>query len=84
MSPEAAHGGLIGLIENGDSITISVKNRLLTLNVPDDVIEQRRQEMLSREKPLTPRSRDRQVSKALRSYAKMATSADKGAVRLVD
>ena len=84
MSPEAAHGGLIGLIENGDSITISVKNRLLTLNVPDDVIEQRRQEMLSREKPWTPRSRDRQVSKALRAYAKMATSADKGAVRLVD
>ena len=84
MSPEAAHGGLIGLIENGDSITISVKNRLLTLNVPDDVIEQPRQEMLSREKPWTPRSRDRQVSKALRAYAKMATSADKGAVRLVD
>ena len=48
------------------------------------VIEQRRQEMLSREKPWTPRSRDRQVSKALRAYAKMATSADKGAVRLVD
>ena len=84
MSPEAAHGGLIGLIENGDSITISVKNRVLTLNVPDDVIEQRRQEMLSREKPWTPRNRDRQVSKALRAYAKMATSADKGAVRLVD
>ena len=84
MSPEAAHGGLIGLIENGDSITISVKNRMLTLNVPDDVIERRRQEMLSREKPWTPHSRDRQVSKALRAYAKMATSADKGAVRLVD
>ena len=40
--------------------------------------------MLSREKPWTPHSRDRQGSKALRAYAKMATSADKGAVRLVD
>lgn len=83
ISPEAAHHGLIGLIQNGDSITISVANRELTLNLSDEEIEARRQEMESREHPWTP-NRDRVVSKALRAYAKMATSADKGAVRQVD
>lgn len=84
ISPEAAHGGLIGLIENGDSITINVHERVLNLNVDDAEIERRRQAQESREKPWTPVSRDRKVSKALRAYAKMATSADKGAVRQVD
>lgn len=83
ISPEAAHGGLIGLVENGDTIAISVANRSLTLDVPDDVLEQRRQAMEASEHPWTP-NRTRQVSKALRAYAKMATSADKGAVRQVD
>ncbi|MBP3089051.1 dihydroxy-acid dehydratase [Corynebacterium sp. sy017] len=84
ISPEAAHGGLIGLIEDGDEISISVAQRTLTLNVDEDIIEQRHQEMLSRPKPWTPLTRNRQVSKALRAYASMATSADKGAVRQVD
>ena len=50
----------------------------------DEEIERRRQEMESRDKPWTPLHRDRHVSTALRAYAKMATSADKGAVRQVD
>lgn len=84
ISPEAAAGGLIGLIENGDPIRISVKDRSLTLEVDDAEIERRRQEMNNREKPWHPTERKRTVTKALRAYAKMATSADKGAVRQVD
>lgn len=84
ISPEAAAGGLIGLIENGDTIRLSVKDRSLTLQLDDEEIERRRQEMESREKPWHPTERKRTVTKALRAYAKMATSADKGAVRQVD
>ncbi len=83
MSPEAAHGGLIGLVEDGDVITIDVHKRLLTLDVPEEVIERRRAAMEAREEPWTPVDRKRTVSKALRAYAAMATSADKGAVRHV-
>ena len=83
ISPEAAHGGLIGLVENGDTISISVSNRSLTLDVDEDVLRQRREAMEASEHPWTP-NRVREVSKALRAYAKMATSADKGAVRQVD
>lgn len=84
ISPEAAAGGLIGLIKNGDPIRISVKERSLTLELDDAEIERRRQEMENREKPWHPTERKRTVTKALRAYAKMATSADKGAVRQVD
>ncbi|WKD59418.1 dihydroxy-acid dehydratase [Corynebacterium caspium] len=84
ISPEAAHKGLIGLVENGDQITINVFERSLQLEVDDAEIARRRQIMESREKPWTPLNRDRKVSKALRAYAAMATSADKGAVRQVD
>lgn len=83
ISPEAAHGGLIGLIENGDPITIDVHTRRLSLDVPEEEIARRKQAMEASENPWTPR-RERHVSKALRAYAKMATSADKGAVRQVD
>lgn len=84
ISPEAAAGGLIGLIENGDTIRISVKDRSLTLEVADEEIARRRQEMENRAQPWQPTERKRTVTKALRAYAKMATSADKGAVRQVD
>ncbi|MHA2788775.1 dihydroxy-acid dehydratase [Corynebacterium sp. S7] len=83
ISPEAAHKGLIGLIENGDTISISVHDRQLTLDVPEEELERRREAMEASEHPWTP-NRERTVSKALRAYAKMATSADKGAVRQVD
>ncbi|MCK7637869.1 dihydroxy-acid dehydratase [Corynebacterium sp. P7202] len=84
VSPEAAHGGLIGLIRDGDTVTIDIHNRLLQLEVDDSEIERRRGEMESSERPWQPVNRQRTVSKALRAYAKMATSADKGAVRQVD
>lgn len=83
ISPEAAHGGSIALIENGDIISISVANREIRLDVDDEVLAERRAAMEASERPWTP-NRTREVSKALRAYAKMATSADKGAVRQVD
>ncbi|GAB3076142.1 dihydroxy-acid dehydratase [Corynebacterium aquatimens] len=82
ISPEAAHGGLIGLVRNGDTITISVNDRKLTLDVDDDELDRRREEMENSDTPWTP-NRNRYVTKALRAYASMATSADKGAVREV-
>jgi dihydroxy-acid dehydratase len=84
ISPEAAHGGLIGLIENGDTISIDVEGRKLSLDVDEDELERRRTAMEASERPWTAVGRKRNVSKALRAYAKMATSADKGAVRQVD
>ncbi|WP_293770816.1 dihydroxy-acid dehydratase [uncultured Corynebacterium sp.] len=84
ISPEAAHGGLIGLIENGDTITIDIHARKLTLDVPQEVLDERLAAQEAREKPWTPVNRDRKVTKALRAYANMATSADRGAVRVVD
>ena len=83
ISPEAAAGGLIGLIENGDTISISVSNRELKLYVDQAELDKRRKTIEASDTPWTP-NRVREVSKALRAYAKMATSADKGAVRQVD
>ena len=84
ISPEAAHGGLIGLIENGDTIHIDVRARRLELAVADDELARRRAAQLEREHPFTPVDRNRPVTKALRAYAALATSADRGAVRVVD
>ncbi|QNQ90098.1 dihydroxy-acid dehydratase [Corynebacterium poyangense] len=84
ISPEAAHGGAIGLVENGDLITIDVHQRLLHLNISDEELKQRREKMLTRDNPWTPVDRQRTVTTALRAYAALATSADKGAVRKVD
>ena len=84
VSPEAAHGGVIGLIENGDIVSIDVHNRKLEVQVSDEELQRRRDVMNASEKPWQPVNRNRVVTKALRAYAKMATSADKGAVRQVD
>lgn len=81
ISPEAAHGGLIGLIEDGDEVSIDVHARTLHLNVDEDELERRRLAQEARDKPWTPVDRPRKVSRALRAYAAMATSADRGAVR---
>ncbi|MFJ4650469.1 dihydroxy-acid dehydratase [Nocardia sp. NPDC088792] len=83
MSPEAAAGGAIGLIENGDRIKIDVHTRALELLVPDEVLAERRAKMEASERPWQPVQRDRPVTTALRAYAALATSADKGAVRRV-
>ncbi|MBI6549520.1 dihydroxy-acid dehydratase [Xenorhabdus lircayensis] len=82
VSPEAANGGLIGLIHDGDIIDIDIPNRKIQLDVAETELAERTQAELSRgDKAWTPKSRDRQVSFALRAYALLATSADKGAVR---
>jgi dihydroxy-acid dehydratase len=82
-SPEAAEGGLIGLVEDGDIIEIDIPARTLNLAVPDDVLAARRAAMEAKGgaawQPAEPRQR--QVSTALRAYASMATSAARGAVR---
>lgn len=84
VSPEAAAGGVIGLIEDGDPILIDVKTRALKVLVDDDVLLERRAKMEASERPWQPRAeRERKVTTALRAYAAMATSADKGAVRQV-
>jgi dihydroxy-acid dehydratase len=83
ISPEAAAGGVIGLIENGDHVVIDVHERILSLEVADEVLAERRAKMEASERPWQPRDRDRPVSKALRAYAALATSAHMGAVRRV-
>ncbi|WP_232716137.1 dihydroxy-acid dehydratase [Gordonia metallireducens] len=84
MSPEAASGGAIGLVEDGDRILIDVKTRRLEVLVDDEVLAERRAKMEASERPWQPNNRERTVTTALRAYAKLATSADKGAVRQVD
>ncbi|WP_030013813.1 MULTISPECIES: dihydroxy-acid dehydratase [Micrococcales] len=82
ISPEAASGGAVGLIEHGDEIEIDVANRLLQVHVSDEELARRREARGPLPwKPSQPR--EREVSKALRAYASMVTSADKGAVRVV-
>ncbi|HET8704822.1 MAG TPA: dihydroxy-acid dehydratase [Pseudomonadales bacterium] len=80
VSPEAAEGGNIGLIENGDLIQIDIPNRTIRVSVSDEELSKRREKQNALGwKPAQPRAR--KVSAALRAYAKLATSADKGAVR---
>ncbi len=81
ISPEAASGGLIGLVEEGDRIVIDVPSRLLKLDVDDAELARRRE--AKGELPWKA-NRDRKVSKALQAYASMATSAAYGAVRKLD
>ena len=81
-SPEAAEGGNIGLVEEGDIIEIDIPNRTLNLVLEEDVLNARRQGMESRGAGAwKPIDRDRQVSQALRAYAALTTSAARGAVR---
>ncbi|MFI5557686.1 dihydroxy-acid dehydratase [Amycolatopsis japonica] len=81
ISPEAAAGGAIGLVQNGDRILLDVHERRLELLVDEDVLAERRAKMEASERPWQPVSRDRKITAALRAYARMATSADTGAVR---
>jgi dihydroxy-acid dehydratase len=83
ISPEAASGGVIGLVENGDRIRIDVATRTLEVLVDEAVLAERRAKMEARERPWQPQNRERPVTTALRAYAALATSADKGAVRHV-
>ncbi|HIO92756.1 MAG TPA: dihydroxy-acid dehydratase [Leucothrix mucor] len=82
VSPEAAEGGTIGLVEEGDTIDINIPERSISLKVSDDDLATRRATMEAKGNDAwKPVNRDRQVSQALRAYAVMATSASKGAVR---
>ncbi len=81
-SPEAAEGGTIGLVRDGDTIEIDIPNRRIHLAVSDEELAARREEMEARgDKAWQPENRERMVSQALRAYAALATSADRGAVR---
>ncbi len=81
-SPEAAEGGAIGLVEEGDAIEIDIPNRRIHLAVSPEELERRRAAMEAKgAQAWKPVNRERQVSVALRAYAAMATSAAKGAVR---
>lgn len=82
VSPEAASGGLIGLVRDGDIIDINIAGRGIVLDVADSELAARRETELARGGAAwTPVARERQVSFALKAYASLATSADKGAVR---
>ncbi|MGK5500562.1 dihydroxy-acid dehydratase [Streptomyces sp. URMC 125] len=78
VSPEAASGGTIALVEDGDLIAVDIPGRTIELKVDEATLAARREALGGRYAPV---ARDRKVSNALRAYAAMATSADKGAVR---
>ncbi len=84
-SPEAAGGGNIALVQNGDPILIDIPNRKIELQISDDELTQRRAaEEAKGDKAFKPGHRERYVSKALRAYASLVSAADQGAVRLID
>jgi dihydroxy-acid dehydratase len=81
ISPEAASGGVIALVEEGDTVVIDIPRRELRLDVPDSVLAERRQALLASLGSYRPASRQRSVSAALQVYAALATSASTGAAR---
>ncbi|MBO7306331.1 MAG: dihydroxy-acid dehydratase, partial [Bacteroidales bacterium] len=85
ISPEAANKGEIALVEDGDSIYINIPDRKIELNVSGEELEKRRAAMEERGKNAwQPQNRDRYISKALKAYSAMVSSADKGAIRIVE
>ncbi len=82
VSPEAAEGGLIALVEDGDRVEIDIPARSIRLAVPDAVLAERRAAMEARgDRAWRPQARERRVSSALQAYAAFTTSAARGAVR---
>ncbi|ACY96926.1 dihydroxy-acid dehydratase [Thermomonospora curvata] len=81
VSPEAAAGGAIALVENGDRIVIDIPRRSLELDVPEEELAARREKLLADLGGYRPRDRHRPISAALQAYAAMATSASTGAAR---
>lgn len=85
ISPEAAAGGNIALVRDGDIIDIDIPGRSISVRISDEELAARRAEEEAYGKDaFTPRGRDRHVSRALRAYASQVTSADKGGVRSID
>ncbi len=83
VSPEAASGGAMGLVEDGDIIEIDIPSRSLHLNVAEGELERRRVVMEKQDAPWRPLNRHRPISAALRAYASFAASSSTGAVRVV-
>jgi len=84
ISPEAAAGGAIGLLRDGDLIEINIPERSINVLLSDEELANRRDEELARgDKAFTPPNRQRVISNSLKVYASMVSSADKGAVRMV-
>ena len=81
VSPEAAEGGAIALVNEGDIINIDIPNRTINVEISDDELKLRREAMEKKENKWQPKPRKRRVTDALKAYAMMATSASKGAVR---
>lgn len=84
VSPEAAAGGAIGLVRDGDIIDIDIPNRSISVRVSDEELEKRRNEELAKGNLAFKPNRDRNVSKALKAYASMVSSADLGAIRIIE
>lgn len=85
ISPEAAAGGAIGLVKNGDIIEIDIPARTINVKLTDEELASRRKMEEARgTKAFTPPCRQRNISKALKAYAKMVSSADKGGIRIVE
>jgi dihydroxy-acid dehydratase len=85
VSPEAASGGAIALIQNNDKIEIDITKRSINLLISDEEMAKRRSAESARgQAAYTPATRKRMISKALKAYASLVSSADKGAVRLID
>lgn len=84
ISPEAASGGNIGLIRNGDIIEIDIPNRSINVKLSDRELANRRKEEESKGINAWKPNRNRQVSKSLRAYASMVSSADKGGIRIIE
>lgn len=85
ISPEAAAGGAVGLLRSGDVININIPERTISVEISDEELAKRRAEELERgAAAFTPHSREREVSRALKIYASMVSSADKGAVRIIE
>ncbi|MDU1890682.1 MAG: dihydroxy-acid dehydratase [Dysgonomonas sp.] len=84
VSPEAAAGGAIGLVRDGDIIEIDIPNRTINVKLSEEELDNRRQEELAKGKDAFKPNRDRVISKALKAYASMVSSADLGAVRIIE
>lgn len=85
ISPEAASGGAIALLKDGDMIEINIPERKINVILDDHILDKRREEEMKKgDQAFTPANRNRVVSKALKAYARIVTSADKGAIRKLD
>lgn len=84
ISPEAASGGAIGLVKDEDIIEIDIPNRSINVKLSDEELESRRKQELSKGKLAFKPDRERNVSKALKAYASMVSSADLGGIRIIE